>query len=402
MKNRYIILISISLIFLLNSCKKDKEDIHVFERGQIVKVEFVSSRTIENIKNTFILYDVNFANSINYKYNVDLYVINYETITANGEETTASGLLAVPKNINTAIPLLSFQHGTTLKQNSVPSSLASGSGMELGLVFGTEGYAVCMPDFLGLGDGEGLHPYMHAESEATATIDMIRAAKEQLAELNITLNEKLFLMGYSQGGHATMATQKIMEAEYKSEFSITASSPMAGPYDVSGTMTDIVLAKEDYVKPGYLPYVLYSYNSVYNIYSDIEDILKTPYNTTIPPFFNGENLSSLSDVDAAMPSIPSDIFKDNIYDEIADGTNTGFWNAMKDNDLYDWKPIAPIRMFHCDGDVTVPKINSEIALQSFKNKGVTNAELINPLEGGTHSTCLLPSIIAAKDWFNGF
>jgi len=103
-----------------------------------------------------------------------------------------------------------------------------------------------------------------------------------------------------------------------------------------------------------------------------------------------------------MPPIPSDILKDNIYNEIVNKTNTAFWNAMEDNDLYNWKPTAPIRMFHCDGDVTVPMANSEKAMLNFQNNGVKNAELINPLQGGTHATCIVPSIIAAKKWFENF
>jgi len=400
MKNKVLLLLAI--VFTLNACRKDDVDPHVFERGQILFSEEAGSNSLESIRTAFILYDINLANQIDYQYGVNTYTIIYETVTPDGQETQASGLLSVPQNMSIAAPILSFQHGTVLKQDAVPSSTGIGTGMELGLIFGTEGYIVCMPDFLGLGDSEGLHPYMHAESEATATIDMIRAAKNKLNELGIEFNEQLFLMGYSQGGHATMATHKIIESDYNDEFTITASSPMAGPYDVSGIMADSILKKEEYISPEYLPYMLYSYNSVYNIYSDLESNFKTPFNTSLPPFFNGDNLYSLSEVGDIMPAIPSDILTDNAYNEIVDKSNTAFWNALEDNDLYDWNPAAPIHMFHCNGDVTVPMSNSEKALQSFQDKGITNVELTNPLEGGTHSTCLIPSIIGAKDWFNTF
>ena len=402
MKNNVILLISISVIIILHSCKKENEDIHVFKRGQIVNIIDVGTKNIDYIRAGFNISYPDLVSQIDFQYNVHLYIITYETITPNGQETEASGLLAVPDGINKSAPFLSFQHGTVLQQNAVPSSIATESGMEIGLVFGTEGYIVCMPDFLGLGKGNGLHPYMHAKSEATATIDMIRAAKNKLADLGINLNDKLFLMGYSQGGHATMATHKAIEAEYNDEFNITASSPMAGPYDVSGSMVDTVLAKKEYIRPGYLPYMLYSYNSVYNIYSDIESIFESPYNSSIPPFFNGDNSHSMDDVNAVMPKIPSNILTESAYNDIYNRTNTLLWDALRDNDLYDWNPIAPIRMFHCNGDITVPISNSEKALQSFESNGVTNAELINPLEGGTHSTCIMPSIVAAKNWFDGF
>ncbi|MCF6242528.1 MAG: lipase family protein [Bacteroidales bacterium] len=400
MKLKLIFFLFIAL--LVNACKNDNPEPHIFKRGQIVNSEKSGTRTTADIKSLLSLYSYSFANQIGYTYDVDLYSIKYETINPDGSETIASGLLAVPAGKSTVSPLLSFQHGTVLKDNLVPSTLALGSGMEIGLIFGTEGYVVCMPDYLGLGDGEGLHPYMHAQSEATAGIDMIRAAQNKLKELGVSINEQLFLLGYSQGGHATMAMHKAIEEDYSDEFTVTASAPMAGPYDVSGIMADIVLRKETYKSSGYLPYMLYSYNSIYHFYDNLEANFKVPYNTSLPPYFDGSNLYSLSDVNNVMPSIPSDILTDEAYNAIIDHTNQKVWDALKENDLYDWVPVAPIRMFHCDGDVTVPIENSQKALDNFVANGVTNAELINPLQGGTHSTCLFPSLLGARNWFNEF
>jgi len=384
---------------LFNACDKDDTEPHVFERGQIIDNVLSATLGTDYIKNIFSLYDDSFASQVNYQYKVDLYKIVYETITPLGEETIASGLLAVPVGITKA-PLVSFQHGTILKDDAVPSNFVLGSGMELGLLFGTEGYIVCIPDYLGLGDGEGLHPYMHAASEATATIDMLRAAKNKLAELNVETNEQLFLLGYSQGGHATMATHKAIEQEYSGEFTVTASAPMAGPYDVSGVMAELVLKKEAYISPGYLPYMLYAYNPIYHFYDDMESNFKSPYNVSLPPFFDGNNLYSLADVNKEMPAIPSDILTDEAYNAIMDKTNQKIWTALEDNDLYNWTPVAPIRMFHCNADVTVPMENAQKALDYFQAHGVNNAELIMPLDGGTHSSCLLPSLLGAKEWFN--
>ncbi len=400
MKTNYLYLAFI--LILIHSCKKDDTEPHVFERGQIVSSKEMSTRSIENIKMLLFSYSYTYASQINYKHNVKLYSIVYETVNPKGEETTASGLLAVPENISTAIPLMSFQHGTILKDDMVPSKTILGSGFEIGLIFGTEGYAVCIPDYLGLGEGEGLHPYMHAKSEATATIDMIRAAKNKLKELGIELTSQLFLSGYSQGAHATMATHKAIEQEYSGEFSVTASAPMSGPYDVSGVMANIVLRKEPYIYPGFLPYMLYSYNPIYGIYDNMEENFKSPYNSKLPIFFDGNNAYSLMEVNEVMPDIPSDIFTDEAYRAIMDSSNTKVWEALKDNDLYDWVPIAPIRMFHCNGDITVPIENAQKALETFTKNGVDNAELVNPLEGGTHATCVFPSLLGTRDWFATF
>ena len=399
MKNKVLLLFVI--VFTLNACKKENVDPNVSERGKVIFSKEAGTSTVESLQAIFTLYDPILAAQIEFKYGVSSYSIIYETISHDGTEVQASGLLAVPDGMTVAAPILSFQHGTILKQDAVPTGTDQFVGL-LGKAFGTEGYIVCMPDFLGLGDSEGLHPYMHAESEATVTIDMIRAAKNKLDELGISYNEKLFLAGYSQGGHATMATHKAIEGDYSDEFTVTASSPMAGPFDVSGIMAEIIMQKEEYIKPAFLPYMMYSYNLVYGIFTDLESNFVAPYNTILPPFFNGDNAYTLGEVGAEMPAIPSDILTEAAYNEIVDKTNTAFWAALEDNDLYDWHSSAPIRMFHCNGDVTVPRSNSEKALESFLAKGITNVELYNPLEGGTHRTCIVPSVFAAKEWFNTF
>ena len=46
------------------------------------------------------------------------------------------------------------------------------------MIFAAFGYVVCAPDFVGLGDSPGVHPYVHAKTEASAAIDMLRAARE--------------------------------------------------------------------------------------------------------------------------------------------------------------------------------------------------------------------------------
>lgn len=81
---------------------------------------------------------------------------------------------------------------------------------------------------MGLGYGPGLYPDVHAASEATATIDMLRATRNYCQQNAIGLNGQVFLFGYSQGGHATAAAQKMIEEKYPHEFTITASAPMAG------------------------------------------------------------------------------------------------------------------------------------------------------------------------------
>lgn len=74
--------------------------------------------------------------------------------------------------------------------------------------FTVDGYVVAFTDYIGLRHGEKFHLYQHAVTEAMASVDFIKAIQQLLSNLKIETNCQLFLTGYSQGGHASIATHK--------------------------------------------------------------------------------------------------------------------------------------------------------------------------------------------------
>ena len=147
-------------------------------------------------------------------YSVDTYKIVYETTDVDGSATIASGAFCIPVSPECqGFPIAVYEHGTSLRKVDVPSEDIQET--YIGRIFAAGGYQVVMPDYLGMGESPGLHPYCHGESEATATLDMIRAVREAqlLGEIPGMEpdNGELFLTGYSQGGHAAMATHKYIE-----------------------------------------------------------------------------------------------------------------------------------------------------------------------------------------------
>jgi hypothetical protein len=398
----YRILLFISLSITLTCCKKEDTDPtgnDLPEQGELVSYTRISTYSREQI-NTLIRLSPELNNLVSAEYAVNLYAVMYKTKDPFGKLTTASGLFVIPAEAGKALPLANYNHGTILKKTDVPSFLSYEA--QAGILFGSQGFAVSLPDYLGLGSGPGLHPYTHAQTEASATIDMIRAGRKLCDTLDIELNDQLFLCGYSQGGHATMATHKMMEEKYSGEFTVTASAPMAGAYDVSGTMYELMLTEQPYPSPGYLVYMLYSYNYVYKLYSDFDEILLSPYNTTLAPYFNPPTNSDLAAVEKLLPSsqIPSAILTPAFLQILKNDENNPYKQKLRENDLYDWTPKAPIQMCHCDGDQHVPSVNSEIARDRFKARGFNDVTLINPLPGGNHATCVIPSFIATITWFN--
>lgn len=56
-------------------------------------------------------------------------------------------------------------------------------------------------------------------------IDSIRAARAAAPSVGASLSGKVMSTGYSQGGHASMATQRAAERDHASEFNVAAGGP---------------------------------------------------------------------------------------------------------------------------------------------------------------------------------
>ena len=404
----------LSLLFLTSlnfiSCNFDNSEpiidipTVVQNRGDIVSTTLIESFTLADIQ-TFIDDNIGvvFGSNFNPQYGVDVYRVVYLTNDARGENLVeASGALVVSQSLNDTVPLMSYQHGTSSRKIDVPSS-GSEQTQEvwIGILIASEGGVMGMADYLGLGLSEGIHPYVHAESEASACVDMLRATRTKVAELGITLSDQLFLVGYSQGGQATMALHKALEELHSDEFTVTASAPMAGPYDMSGTMADEITSENEYSVPGYLPFMLLGYNHVYEMYESPSDFLKEPYATILPPLFDGR--FGMGTINDHMPAKPKEIILGSLLDEFESNPNHLLRQKLKENDLYEWTPKAKVRLFHCQGDEQVPYNNSVVTLAEFQSRGVDvslyTADEIPGLNF-SHGDCALPSLVEAHKWFN--
>ena len=330
-------------------------------------------------------------------YDVDVYKIVYTTLDGQGESTIASGLLALPV-VSCDLPVTVYCHGTVAEKEDVPSRLNSEG--ELGAAIASNGYVAILPDYVGLGDSPGLHPYVHAHTEAEASFHMIRAVEQFCFENDIVLNGQLFLTGYSQGGHSSMALLKYIQEYEPDDFVLNVEAAVcgSGPYDISGAQTDQVLAEEPYGTGAYLPYVMFAYQSVYgNLYPSVDSFLVEPYNTTLPPLFNGEY--GIWQIQQSMPAIPNDILIEEQLQSVLNDSLHPVNVALRDNDLYDWTPAYPLRMIYCTNDEQVTHLNTLKAEEVMLANGATNVEAVNAGTGG-HGECFQPYLINFLVWFD--
>ncbi len=341
------------------------------------------------------------------EYDVETYKVVYNTVDGLGEPTIASGAFCIPISEDCSnFPMAVYEHGTSLRKVDVPSNDVQET--YIGKIFAAGGFNVVLPDYIGMGDSPGLHPYCHGNSEATATIDMIRAVREAESLGMIpgmtTDNGELFLTGYSQGGHAAMATHKyIEENDMLAEFNVLASAPCSGPYEITGAMADTILAAS-YSKPGYIVYMLSAYQSVYgNLYNEYSDILRSPYDEIVVPYFNGNNTTlGMNSLNNQLPQIIQELVVDSVLENFLNSQadfSHPLWQAMADNDNHDWNPTRPIRMYYCTGDEQVSFQNAIAADAAFEANGIENAEAVY-MGDGNHNECILPSLTDVYYWFD--
>lgn len=365
---------------------------------ELVSSTYIESRSLEQMQEDF---------GIFMAWPVDLYKVTYTTPDIQGVQDTASGLVAVPVGPDRSFPIMLTQHGTVGSREEVPSNLRG--GYELAVVYAGMGYISAAPDYLGLGDSRGFHPYVHADSEASASIDMLFALREQSIIEGFSINEQLFIMGYSQGGHAAAAAHREIQENYSADFNLVASAPMAGPYSISGEMRKAILSDEEYFFPAYLQYTNLSYNEVYGLYDDAEEFFKQPYADMMDQFYNEEiTLGELNNrlIDELQTEFGASITKfmlqDSILTSIAEDENHPVNVALRDNDVYDWVPEVPTRFYYCMADDQVAFENSVFVDSIMNANGAADVMAVDIDSALDHGQCVEPAIIASIFFFGPY
>lgn len=340
------------------------------------------------------------------QYSITTYKVWYLTTGIDGKPDTATGLVVFPVVENKSLPLLCYQHGTVSGPSDVPSERRG--GWELAGVGAALGYVALAPDYLGLGESRGFHPYVHAATEASAAIDLLYATKEFAEKLKFPLNGQLYLTGYSQGGHASMALHRELERNYSQIFPVTAAAHLSGPYSISGETFKRLLSDEPYNYVGYTAWVALSYNQMYKIHDNVEKLLKQPYANMAMKFYRREiELPELNKmlIDTLTKRhgkpISRFMFQDSLLENVSKNLNHPFLLAMRDNDVYDWAPKAPTRIFYCKADDQVTYRNSVLADSIMQLRGAKDVKSADVQSNANHGQCVQPAVLQTVFFFGG-
>jgi len=371
---------------------------------KIVKSTLVDTKTKEELNATFVFFGLTVENGIT------AYKVLYETLDTDGSTDTASGLVILPiLEDNKNVPIVAYQHGTSSNKMDVPSRLTQEAFLVYYMV--GQGMAGIAADYLGLGDSRRtIHPYVHADTEASAAIDLLRAAKELMTGEGYTFNEQLFITGYSQGGHAGMAMHKAIETNHAEEFTVTAASHMSGPYSISNTTISSSIADAIYDFPSYVVWMFVAYQSVYGtIYEDLATVFRPEFVPTIEQFATGAITRSelnkllvdqLTELHGA--SYSNRMFQEDFITDLQTNPDNSMAVALRDNDLYDWVPTAPTQLLYCMADEQVNYRNAVFTDSIMNANGAANVTSTDINSEGSHGDCVIPATINSTNFFLSF
>jgi hypothetical protein len=330
------------------------------------------------------------------RYDVQPWTVRYRTPGVDGALTTASGAVYLPVGAGGALPVLTYLHGTVTARTDVPSNLASGEGQLFGTAYATDGFAAVLPDYLGLGSSDApFHPYLHVATQASAAVDLLRAARTLAAQQGAALDANaLFLTGYSQGGGAAQGLHRVLERDHAAEFPVRASAPMSGPYDLSATARRLITGN-----PAYRPSVVYatylagSMTRTYQLRPQLADVLAPPADAAADALLAGTAAAAQL---ALLPARPRAVLQPGVVAAIEADDAHPFWRALRDNDVLDWAPRAPVRLYFGGADRDVPPDNATTAAARMRAAGAANVAAVNVGAGLDHGGAVLPATLAGK------
>jgi fermentation-respiration switch protein FrsA (DUF1100 family) len=304
------------------------------------------------------------------RHDIEVYRVTYTTRDPDGVEVVASGAILVPKTRG-PLRVMCYGRGTIIPghgERYAPSyynlendqSIYENYEMSfLAATFASAGYFVVAPDGIGYGSSnEREHPYVHAASLASSSLDMLRAAREFVLQNGLDLAPRVFITGWSEGGLAGMALHKLIEETCQDEFPVAASSLLAGAYAHTAMVDLFCNYDENYPEHHVYYWALRSMARVYK--------LKRPFTRiVVPPFAAALAKNVIADA----PKNPRVGLDSTFRDAYLNDPGDEMRRVLRDNERYDWKPLAPVFLHHGTNDNIVPFFASQIAYQSMHARG---------------------------------
>ncbi|MEU8700398.1 alpha/beta hydrolase [Streptomyces sp. NPDC048680] len=331
------------------------------------------------------------------RHGVRAYRLTYRTVTPQGGPTTATGLFVLPEGGAHRLDLVSDTHGTMAHRDYAPS-VAEDSGRYAAYLHASAGRAVAAPDYLGLGKGPGLHPYMDTGSAVTASLDMLRASHTAALRLGRPLTGDVYASGFSQGGQVAMALGRALRDGADRRFTLRALAPVSGPYDLEHAETPAIFDGRVNGTSAlfYMTYFLTAQNRLHPLWKDPSEAFREPYAGIVDDLFDTHHFEE--EIIPALPGTLKELLTDDFYRRIQHPAGALLAVIRAQDGTCAWKPDVPVRLYSSSGDTDVPLANARSCAADLAERGV-RAPVID--QGATgHNETFLKSGPQIVRWFD--
>ncbi len=293
---------------------------------------------------------------ITVRHAVDCWSVVYPGRDGQGRPVRLSGLLALPRGV-AARGLVSWQHGTTTTRSDVPSNLST-EGLAAAIVFGANGYAAVAADYLGLGVSPLVHTYYAADDTAAAVIGLLDVVKE----IPGVPGAPPFLIGFSQGGHASLATQRALEAAGRP---VLGCAPVAAAPNLRTISLPAAMTGQAVQASLYLSYLA---RGLAARYAQPLDSALTPEMAALARRLYDQPHKP-DEIIAALPKDPRRLFVPEFLAAL-DGQGTHWLvDAAAANEVSHFKPKASVRLYYGSADIDVTPKESVTTARMFASAG---------------------------------
>lgn len=328
---------------------------------------------------------------------VDAYRVIYRTVDVRGRGTTASTLVVLPRSADRALRPAVWLHGTQSYRGDAPS-VSPCCDRAAGVLFASLGYAATAPDYLGLGEGPGTHPYFHSSTLVSASVDALRATREVARRAGRHVGGPVSVSGFSQGANVSFLLARALQRGAAPGFTLGALAPISGAYELFDVEWPAALdgTVDRRSATYYLAYITVAWQRIYHLYGDESEVFRAPYAGRVAALFDGEH--TIEQTQNALPGSPAELLRDE-YAAWLLAPSGALARAARANDdaCRHWRPAAPVRMYAAHGDPEAVFANSQHCLATLR--GVDADVTLTDVGDVDHITSLVLSVPQVARWF---
>jgi hypothetical protein len=213
------------------------------------------------------------------------------------------------------------------------------------------------------------------------------------ASLDVKRSDKLYVFGFSQGGHAALALDRALQDAH---VDVTGTATVGGIFDVEQWFLSLLARDNTNTLPLYAAYILLAYDDVYDVYDRTSDVFRQPYASSAPGLFDMHHF--WDDVLAGLAPTARELLRPAYFARVTANPGDPLRVRLRQNAVDQWRPRAPLRIYHSPTDEEAPYADALVSVDRLRSRGADVT--VRPLTGGfDHVNSWIQAMPRAVTWF---